>query len=417
MVSKSLFPEIIKKRLNRPTQKLIATFVLIILYRIGNEIPLTGIDQEALKKAFFQSENKNALLQVINMYSGGGGSNAVLTPFSLGIIPFINASIFVDLLTTLIPSFQKLQQEEGEAGRRTLNFYKKGIAVVFAIIQTVIVLGYLKPYMYNTGMISLWVTGMTLASGAMLIVWMSNQFDNKGVGNGTSIIILINIVTNLSGNKGLETLITNPSSDLLFLLVISGLILISQSARIDIPLVSARQLSYIGNLNESKENEGLVSKEIVKRNNLSVRFNQAGIFPIIIASNVLPFLNYLVGGRIPKLGMDGIYYLLIITFNYFYTIVFWDPEKISEELRKSSVAIQDVPPGEPTAKYLGERVKGTSTLGGIGLCAILIIFDLFKFTTKSVLLTQLNVSSLMIVIGVTYELQKTIRALYKNILS
>lgn len=404
------------KRLNNPTKKLLVTLLLILLYRIGNMIPLTGIDQDALRKAFLQAENKNVIMQVINMYSGRGGLNAILTSFSLGIIPFINASILIDLLTALIPRLEKLQQEEGESGKRTLNFYKKVITIVFAIIQTSIVIGYLKPYMYNTGLFSVFITGSSLISGAMLIVWISTQIDNKGIGNGTSLIILMNIVANVSGKNILETIKTNSIFEILFLFLISGLILISQTARTEVPLVSARQLSFLENFEKGNILQKVVNEGLIKSNNLSIRFNQAGIFPIIIASNILPFLSYLLGENFPKIVINIFYYLLIVIFNYFYTTVFWDPEKISEQLRKSSVAIEDVTPGTPTAEFLNEKVKATSIAGGIGLCIVLIIYDIFKQITQSTLLNQLNISSLMIVIGVTYELQKTIRALYKNIL-
>ncbi len=106
---------------NNPTKKILLTLVILFIFRFGNTIPLTGIDQDALKKSFLQLENKNAIMQIINMYSGGGG-NTLLSPFSLGIIPFINASILVDLLTAIFPSLEKLQSEEGEAGRKKLTF-------------------------------------------------------------------------------------------------------------------------------------------------------------------------------------------------------------------------------------------------------------------------------------------------------
>ena len=107
---------------NQPTEKILLTLFILFLFRLGNTIPLYGIDQESLKKSFLQLENKNAIMQIINMYSGGGSS--ILTPFSLGIIPFINASILIDLLTALFPSLEKLQSEEGESGRKKLTFYK-----------------------------------------------------------------------------------------------------------------------------------------------------------------------------------------------------------------------------------------------------------------------------------------------------
>jgi preprotein translocase subunit SecY len=117
-----------------------------------------------------------------------------------------------------------------------------------------------------------------------------------------------------------------------------------------------------------------------------------------------------------KVLINGIYYLLIIGFNYFYTIVFWDPEKISEQLRKASVSIVNVTPGRETISYLENVVRSTSIIGGIFLCVILLIYDSFKQVINGALLNQINISSLIILVGVAYEIQKTLRALYKNVL-
>jgi preprotein translocase subunit SecY len=154
----------------------------------------------------------------------------------------------------------------------------------------------------------------------------------------------------------------------------------------------------------------------VKDTGLAIRLNQAGIFPIIIASNLLPFFSYLTNffGNEFKLVNNVVYYLLIIGFNYFYTIVFWDPEKISEQLRKASVSIVNVTPGKETISYLENVVRSTSLLGGIFLCIILFSYDCLKQILNSSLLNQINISSLIILVGVAYEIQKTIRSLYRN---
>ena len=127
---------------NTPTKKILITLLVLFIFRFCNTIPLAGIDQEALKKSFLQLENRNSIMQIINMYSGGGGAT-LLSPFSLGIIPFINASILVDLLTALFPNLEKLQSEEGEAGRRKLTFYKKVLTLIFSIVQSIFLIFYL----------------------------------------------------------------------------------------------------------------------------------------------------------------------------------------------------------------------------------------------------------------------------------
>ncbi len=403
-----------KKAIN----KVLLTFFILAIYRLGNGIPLYGIDQEALKRSLLQIENKNAIMQIMNMYSGSGVNN--LTPFSLGIIPFINASILLDLLVALFPSLEKLQSEEGEFGRRKIMFYKKIVTLIFAAFQSGLLIFYLQPYFYITGLFNLTLIGLQLVAGSLFVVWLSNLIDKKGLGNGTSLIIFANIIIGLLT----KNIFFNSLKDqfLVFevgiLLLMIFLICISQTARINIEVVSARQLAFLENFDKTFINNN--STDIffqLKEAGLSIKLNQAGIFPIIIASNLLPFIGLI----FTNIGLNSllinnlIYYLLIIAFNYFYTSVFWDPEKISEQLRKASVSIVNVTPGKETVSYLENVVRASSLLGGIYLSLILLCYDLIKQLTKGYLLNQINISSLIIVVGVAYETQKTIKSLFKNL--
>jgi preprotein translocase subunit SecY len=351
------------------------------------------------------------------MYSGGGTS--ILTPFSLGIIPFINASIIIDLLTALFPYLEKLQSEEGEMGRKKLTFYKKALTLFFAMVQTVFLINYIKSYVYDTEFLNLVMIGLELVTGSMIFVWLSTIIDNKGIGNGTSLVILTNIVVTLIGKQNLlfrENMNAIFFVEIFILLVLMIFICISQTARININVVSARQLAFLEKLEKTSISNKTINSFQLKENGLSIRLNQAGIFPIIIASNLMPFLSYLSQnlGEKQKGVSTILYYLLIIGFNYFYTIVFWDPEKISEQLRKASVSIVNITPGQETVSYLENVVRSSSIIGGIFLCAILFFYDFIRQFINGYLLNQLNISSLIIVVGVAYEIQKTIRALYKN---
>jgi preprotein translocase subunit SecY len=410
------------KSRSNPNEKIYLTLIVLILFRFANHIPLAGVDQEALKKAFSQFDTRNSLMQVINMYSGGGGAT-LLSAFSLGIIPFINSSILIDLLTALIPSLEKLQREEGEMGRRRILFYKKLLTLVFAIGQSIFLIFYIKPYIYTSTFFTFALISLQLVTGSLIIVWLTNVIDNKGIGNGTSIIIFTNIVQTLVGKNILDSLSLNFFSgiEILILVGLLSLISISQTARFNIEIVSARQLTFLEKA--EKENQNINNKyaagvKQLKENGLSIRLNQAGIFPIIIASNLLPFLSYLTQSLQQSFNFtyfnNIIYYLLIIGFNYFYTIVFWDPEKIAEQLRKASVSLINVTPGNETVLYLENIVRGTSILGGIALSLILILFDLIKQIINGPLLNQLNISSLIIVVGVAYDVQRKIRSLYKT---
>jgi preprotein translocase subunit SecY len=405
------------KKEKNPIIKILLTLFFLFLFRFGNSIPLSGIDQEALKKSLFSSlqiENRNSIMQIINMYTGGGG-NTLVSAFSLGIIPFINASILIDLLTTLVPKLEKLQSEEGEIGRKKLMFYKKIVAFFFAIAQSGFLIFYLQSYVYSANFLSFGIIGLELVTGAMIIIWLTSIIDTKGIGNGTSLIIFTNIVTTLFGKNIFQQNELNITFFLecLVIFFLIGLISISQSARINIEVISARQLALLENSSDKKETIEALNVLQLKENGLSIRLNQAGIFPIIIASNLLPFFINLFPDNIKFLS-TLLYYLLIIGFNYFYTIVFWDPEKISEQLRKASVSVVNIAPGKETVIYLEQVVRSSSLLGGIFLCQILALYDLIKSVLGGTLLNQLNISSLIILVGVAYELQKTIRALYRN---
>ena len=272
-----------KKAIN----KVLLTFFILAIYRLGNGIPLYGIDQEALKRSLLQIENKNAIMQIMNMYSGSGVNN--LTPFSLGIIPFINASILLDLLIALFPSLEKLQSEEGEFGRRKIMFYKKIVTLVFAAFQSGLLIFYLQPYFYVTGLFNLALIGLQLVAGSLFVVWLSNLIDKKGLGNGTSLIIFANIIIGLLTKNIFLTSLTDKFLffEIGIILVMIFFICISQSARINIEVVSARQLAFLENFDKTFVNNN--STDIffqLKEAGLSIKLNQAGIFPIIIASNL-----------------------------------------------------------------------------------------------------------------------------------
>jgi preprotein translocase subunit SecY len=415
----SIFSRLLKK--NKSFKKLTLTLIIVFLYRFCNTIPLGGIDQEALKQAFSQVSMNNSVIQILNMYSGGGGGITLLSPFSLGIVPFINASILIDLLTAIVPFLEKLQSEEGEFGRQKILFYKKVLTLILAIGQSYLLLFYLKPYIYNTNFLNFAILISQLTCGALILVWFSSLIDNKGIGNGTSIIIFINIISTIL-NKNIfisENLTISFVLQLVILIFLMLLICISQTSRIIVDVVSARQLSFLENLEET-DLEDKIPKKLKGKNEsgLSIRLNQAGIFPIIIASNIIPFISYFLQSLFPSLVAslfsNLLYYCLIIGFNYFYTIIFWDPEKISEQLRKASVSILNVTPGKDTVYYLENVVRSSSLLGGIFLCFILLSFDILKQLIDGSLLNQINISSLIILVGVAYEIQKTARALFKN---
>jgi len=395
-------------------QKFLITLLLLAIYRFGSEIPLGEIDQTSLKSNLLFS---NSILQTINIYSNGG--NSILTPFSLGIIPFINASIIIDLAATIFPFFEKLQSEEGEAGKRKLFLYKKLLSLIFASFQAIFLIFSLQAYFYNRDFFTFGLTALDLISGSFIVIWLSTMIDKKGIGNGTSLIILVNIlITNIRqipSNFEFQNIFTVTNFfEFLSFSILLALIINSQIARYTIPIVSARQLSLLKtkDFQFDQTKTSLERLSLFEGNGLTIKYTQAGIFPVIIASNILPFLsvislNFLQKSKIIE---TFIYYCLIITFNYFYTTLFWDPEKISEQLRKASVSIVGKNPGKETSDYLRLIAFYVSLNGGIYLCSIFSIYDLLKEIIKSSLLNQVNISSLIIAIGILCETVKNLKS-------
>ncbi len=397
---------------SRQLKKLFIPLLALCIARFGANIPLFGIDQEALRISFSHMEKNNSIAQIVNFYTAGNA--AILNPFSLGIIPFVNASMIIDLIAGIFPSLEQLQSEEGEAGKKTLASYKKMLTLILALIQSCLVLFYLRPYFYYSDFYILQAVGLQLTAGAMASAWLSNVIENNGIGNGVSLLIFASILSSLVEKKLIsqENLIYSAT----FFLFLVALICIAQTARVCIEIVSARQLDFL-----EKSEAQLRSQESTKILNsnsgrLSIKLNQAGVFPIIVASNLSPFLFFLFSNFFAQTkSIDTlVYYFFLVSCNYFCTIAFWDPEKVSEQLRKASISIPNVTPGKQTAFYLENMIRSTSILGGVALCSILFFYNFSQITQTNSFLEQLNVSSLIIAVGVAYETQKSVCSLYKS---
>jgi preprotein translocase subunit SecY len=400
--------KLLKKR-NKALERSLFTLLSVFIYRLGNSLPLSGIDQQDLKKSLLLAENRNAFTQVLSMYSNGGST--LLSPFSLGIIPYINASIIIDILTVLIPYFEKLQSEEGSLGKNKLLLYKKLLSILLAIFQAYFLIRYIKNYLYDTRLFTFFFLILQLVAGTIIVIWLTTTMDKQGLANGTSILIVTNIITSLLAKLASFPKRINPF-EILFLGFMCLLICIYQTTKIKIPITSARQLVYF---QDSQIRELVRKDQDLNRNKASsllIKLNQPGIFPIIAVTNIIGFFPFLLGSS-NLVFYYTLYCFLIIVFNYFYTIIFWDPEKISNELRKASVSVMELPPGEKTKNYLNTLVRSSSILGGLSLCAIIVLYETIKQLFKSTILNYLNISSLIIVVGVAYEIQKSARSLAK----
>ena len=256
-------------------KRLLTTVLLLFFTRLGVFIPVPGIDHEA----FFQNIASNDTLSMLNVFSGGAVSHIGI--FALGIVPFINASIVMQLLTTIVPALERLQKEEGELGRRKISQYTRYITFVGATIQSYFAANFIRPYVFNWNVELLLEIMLTLITGSLILMWVSELITEEGLGNGTSLLICLNITSSFPKIAQETSLILQTTENLgkvsavfLSLFVVLFCVIVMQEGTRKIPIVSARQLMF-----STKENRN--------RSFLPFRLNQSGVMPIIFASTFL----------------------------------------------------------------------------------------------------------------------------------
>ncbi len=359
------------------------TLLLVIIYRFGCYVVLPGLNPDAL--AAMKSFTADGLMQLLDMFSGGAFSQASI--FALGIMPYITASIVIQLLGMVLPSFQKMQRE-GESGRTKLNQYTRYLTVVILCLQGPAYLMNLKYQIAAAGghvdMGPLTIAYMTLvmAAGSMFIMWLGERIDQKGVGNGISFIILIGIIarfpqaliqefSNRLMNSAGGGLVIFLVEIVVFLAVIAGAVLLVQGTR-KVPVQYAKRV--VGN----KQYGGA-------RQYIPLKVNAAGVMPIIFAQAIMFIPITLVGFSSDRTGFWGaltdmygwtyniVYFLMIVAFTYFYTAITVRPQQMAEDMKRNNGFIPGIKPGKPTVEYL-DSIMSRITLPGsifLGIVAIL----------------------------------------------
>jgi len=378
--------------------RLFNTFLIILLVRTGTYIPVPNVDQEYLKNILY------SIPLLRNFYTN---ENLVLGIFSLGILPYINASIMIQLLVSIIPSLEKLQKEEGERGRRKIIEYTRYLTLVWAIIDSVSIAVALRPILFVQSFTIFSQIIITLITGSMIVLWLSDLITENGLGNGSSIIITLNILSTFP--KTIKTVIdiSNPTSAAVnfftFSLLIICVIYVQEAVRI-IPLISAKQLtSNFGNNS--------------KNSYLPLKINQSGIMPIIFASTILTvinlLINYLVGLNIlpnfftnvefQSILFRILNFVLIIAFSLFYSNLILNPKELAKDLNKMAVTIPGVRPGNQTSEFLQNMLKRLTLIGALFLA--------ITVTVPKVNAYGFGVTSLLILVGVTLETSRQIQTL------
>jgi preprotein translocase subunit SecY len=405
-------------------ERIFLTLSLLILSRLGTFIPVPGVDHDA----FYQSISSNPIVNFLNIFSGGGFASIGI--FALGIVPYINASIIIQLATTSIPSLEKLQKEEGEAGRQKISQITRYIALGWATVQSIGVSFWVRPYVFSWD--TRFVIEMTLAltTGSMLIMWFSEQITEKGIGNGPSLLIFINIVAGLPKLIQQKSNIINANGQAtelfvlasIFLIMIVGIIFIQEGTR-RIPIISARQLGKGQSQN--------------KTSYLPLRLNQGGVMPIIFASAILVLpasLSQIVKNELllkilsllsPTSGDKNLYLIfyfsLILFFNYFYASLILNPSDVSQNLKKMESSIPGIRPGKATTDYLQKTLNRLTFLGSLFLAFIAVIPSVIENITNISTFKGLGATSLLILVGVAIDTSRQIQTYlisrnYENIM-
>lgn len=392
--------------------RLLVTVGLLILVRLGIYIPVPGIDRSAFQAAI----QDNGLIGFLNLFSGGGISAVGI--FALGIIPYINASIILQLLTAAIPQLEDLQKNEGEAGRRKISQITRYVALGWSIIQSIGFALLVNKYAENPGSIFIAQMVLALAAGSMFVMWVGELITERGVGNGASLLIFVSIVSTLPTSLG-QTFELAQSGDrsvvggvvvllLVFLLMIVGIVFVQEGTR-RIPIISARR--QVGR-----------RLYLEKSSYLPLRLNQGGVMPIIFSSAVLilpttltQFIPNEVLAQVVNQIRPGtwlhvlLYLVLILFFSYFYASLVVNPVDMSQNLKKMGASIPGIRPGRTTSEYLERVLNRLTLLGALFLGAVAIIPTAVESATRVPTFQGLGATSLLILVGVAIDTAKQIQ--------
>jgi preprotein translocase subunit SecY len=393
--------------------RILNTLGFILIYRLGSYVVLPGVNSDVLSQANTGADD--GLVGLINIFAGGAFSRASI--FGLGIMPYISASIVVQLLGMALPYFRKLQME-GESGRKKINQYTRFLTVIITVLQAP---GYIATQITNkagvvTDPSAFWMiqSVLILVTGTMFVMWLGEKITDKGIGNGISLIIMIGIIARLPfafvsefssriGGEG-GGLIMLLIEMVLLLLIIVGCIMLVQGTR-KIPVQYAKKI--VGN----KQYGG-------GRQYIPLKVNAAGVMPIIFAQAIM-FIPLTIAGFSQSEALAGfvttfsnhyglwynvVFALLIIIFTYFYTAITVNPNQMAEDMKKNGGFVPGVKPGKKTAEFI-DAVMSRITLPGSICLALVAILPAFA--------VQLNISqefaqfyggtSLLILVGVVLD--------------
>ncbi len=408
-------------------QKIMFTFLMIAAFRLGVQMPLFGINNQV----FSNIAQGNNIIGFLDLFSGG--ALGTVSIFALGIGPFITASIIIQLVSVVIPSLEKLQKEEGEAGRRKLSQYTRIFTVILAVFQSVVFMLYLHhlpgAILPNVNPVMFFVSSVAvLTAGSVLVMWLSELITEKGIGNGGSLIIFVGILSGIPVYASRTAQMVANSSALQFGLLALLAIFFATMVFIVIMQEAIRKVVIV---NPKRQ----VGNKVYGGMNSFIPFklNPGGVMPIIFAIAILLFpstILSLVGQANFKseavknlvitlnqwLSPDGIvYYLLyfglIFALTFFYASIMpnMQPKDIADNLKKYGSSIPGIKPGKPTAEALDKILSKTTFIGALGLGIVALVPSLASYITNIKTLQGIGATSLIIMVGVALDLINQVR--------
>ena len=393
--------------------KITKILFLLLLVRLGLYIPVPNIDLDL----FSQNQNTNPIFGFAKTLTG----SSFLGIGALGILPYINASIIIQLLVPVLPQLEQLQKEEGEFGRQQITRYTRYLALIWAIILSSAIAFFLvKPIIFDWSISLALEIILALVTGSILSMWFSELITEEGLGNGSSMLIFINIVGSIPNSfSDLNNALFSQASyldnlrisgqGLIFYLFVVSVIILFQDSYKKINIVAAKQL----NLSSSDQSQNFSQ---LKNSYIPLKVNQGGIMPLVFSSTIAVFLAYPVQ-QLLNLGFVNnsflsvysitINILLVVLFSCFYAGLVLKPDDISQNLAKMAYSIPGIRQGKDTTKYLEKTVARLAFLGGLFL-AFLAFFPLVVGNILQVNIFK-NVTSLLILIGVITDVTSQIR--------
>lgn len=393
--------------------RLLFTVAMLVVLRIGAHIPVPGVNLDALAAIF----GGGGFFDLIDVFAGGAFTNFAI--FAMGVTPYINASIIMQLLTIVIPRLEELQKE-GEEGRKKIQQFTRYGTVILGLVQA-FGLGYslkVGGAFYDNSWTTLFVIMVSLTAGTAFLMWLGEEITEKGIGNGISLIIFANIITRLpyAIQEQFQLLPTGQRNIFQILLVaaimlamVVFVILITEGVR-KVPVEYAKRV---------------VGKRVYggQRTHLPMKINQAGVIPLIFAQSLMYFpltianfsrgtgfadwvFRYLDTSSAPFMLANA---LMIIFFSYFYTAITFNPVDVADNIKKNGGFIPGYRPGRPTAEYLDRISTRLTLVGGLFLAAITIV-PIYLISLTGIEGAYLGGSSLLIVVSVALETMKQIEA-------